>query len=325
MIKQPLLTIVIPTLNRAYCVGRAIESALAQKSDKIEIIVSDNGSRDDTQAVINKYNDIRLKKFYRQDTISAAAHGNFLIEQARGKFFLGLSDDDYIEPDFSEKILALFEKYPNLSFAYTGCWVHYQNIAVPAAVGPVIETGADFVRAHYQNIRHVCWCACVTRVEHLKKFSPIPEEQFFGDMFFWSKIAFLGPVGCVNERLSNYILMSDNLTSAHPVPKWAKESEDLANSAYIKYCNIEKSRLKHFSLHRHIMRYLAISVANQFVWNVLRNTSKLQLLNWLPHYGKYFLWAPGTLIQVIAALFVPKEKLRKLILSHAKKLRKQRL
>jgi glycosyltransferase involved in cell wall biosynthesis len=49
----PRLTIAIPTLNRAQLLTRAIESALAQTSPDIEIIVSDNGSTDDTPAVID--------------------------------------------------------------------------------------------------------------------------------------------------------------------------------------------------------------------------------------------------------------------------------
>ena len=51
----PRLTIAIPTVNRAELLGRAIESALAQTSPDVEVIVSDNGSTDDTPAVVKRY------------------------------------------------------------------------------------------------------------------------------------------------------------------------------------------------------------------------------------------------------------------------------
>ena len=72
----PRLTIAIPTINRAGLLGRAIESALAQTSSDIEIIVSDNGSTDDTPAVIDRYvgrcAEGRLRTFRHPSTISVA-------------------------------------------------------------------------------------------------------------------------------------------------------------------------------------------------------------------------------------------------------------
>src|SRR5689334_22793293 len=121
--KMPRLTIAIPTVNRAALLGRAIESALAQTSKEVEIIVSDNGSTDETQAVIERYAGRGLRTFHHTVTMSAARHGEFLIGEARGELFLGLSDDDFLEPEFAAEVLALFDRNPELSFAYTGCAV----------------------------------------------------------------------------------------------------------------------------------------------------------------------------------------------------------
>ena len=52
---HPRLTIAIPTVNRAEFLGRAIECAYAQTSKDIEILVSDNGSRDETPEIIARY------------------------------------------------------------------------------------------------------------------------------------------------------------------------------------------------------------------------------------------------------------------------------
>ncbi|MGB7332926.1 MAG: glycosyltransferase family A protein, partial [Terriglobales bacterium] len=147
----PRLTIAIPTLNRSGLLRRAIESALAQTSSDIEIIVSDNGSTDDTPAVIERYVGRGLRTFRHPSTMPATKHGQFLIEQSLGEFFVGLSDDDFLEPDFAAEVLALYDQHPELSFVYTGCAVHYEDCLVPAMVGPRVEAGASFLAAHYSG------------------------------------------------------------------------------------------------------------------------------------------------------------------------------
>ena len=141
----PRLSIIIPTLNRAELVRRALDSALAQTCRDIEILVSNNGSRDHTRQVLEGYSDPRLRVFQREDTIPACVHGNFLVEEARGEFLLGLSDDDFLEPDFAERVMALFDRHPGLAFVYTCCWRHYGDVRVPTPTGPEIESGPDFI------------------------------------------------------------------------------------------------------------------------------------------------------------------------------------
>jgi glycosyltransferase involved in cell wall biosynthesis len=320
----PLLTIAIPTLNRAYCLSRAIESALAQTVMDIEILVSDNGSTDETRSLLDRYNDPRLRKFQRGETISATAHGNFLIEQSKGRYFLGLSDDDYLEPYFAERVLDLFSRHPELSFVYTGCWIHYADIAVPTLIGrrsktvsilSLLTTGMSVTFA-------VCLCDPPRTSENDR---PIPEGVLFGDMYYWTKIAFFGPVGCVRELLSNYVFMMDNMSSAAPVPQWAAEAESLANEACQRYFLVESSVIKRLSMRRNVARYLAVSIGNQFAWNAVRQRSRLQLIAWLAKTLRYFVAIPGALTQVMAALILPRKVLRNLILCHARRLRTCRL
>src|SRR5579859_4505860 len=131
---MPRLTIAIPTVNRAQLLVRAIDSALAQTCDDIEIIVSDNGSTDETPAVIARYSDPRLRTFRHPVTMTVQEHSRFVLAQVKGEFLLGLSDDDYVEPDFCAEVLAAFDRHPETAFVYTGCNVHYDDIQVSAIV-----------------------------------------------------------------------------------------------------------------------------------------------------------------------------------------------
>jgi len=325
----PRLTIAIPTVNRADLVGRAIESALAQTSNDIEIIVSDNGSTDGTPAVIARYAGRRLRTFRHPTTISAAQHGRFLMEQARGEFFLGLSDDDFLEPDFAAEVLSLFDQHPELSFVYTGCAVHYEDCQVPAAVGPTVEDGASFLAAHYAGKREVSWCACVTHVRDLLELGPQPEDRILGDMFFWTKLAFRGPVGCVPRVLSHYILLrpwNDNMSHGTPPEVWARESRLLADEVIdaSRRAGADADYLSR--LQADCRHHIGRSTANQFVWSRIRGASRAQACGWvascLPYLSSSM--SPNGLSRLAAALILPGNLLRRLLLSGAAKVARTR-
>ena len=323
----PRLTIAIPTVNRAHLLSRAIESALAQTSPEIEIIVSDNGSTDDTQAVIARYAGRGLRTFRHPSTISVAQHGYFLSQQARGEFFLGLSDDDYLEPGFAAEVLALFTAHPELSFAYTGCAVHYQDIEVPALVGPPVEPSADFLLEYYRGRRELSWCACVTRTRDLLELGPQPEDRVLGDMFFWTRIAFRGPVGCVPRVVSHYILLrsfNDNISHGTAPLDWAREEQLLAREV------LEASRRAGASpeylarLTAATRDYVARTSSNQFVWTRVRGAGLAKVWQWLPACLPYISWNPAMLARVGAALTLPQPLLRSMLLKGATRLRRVR-
>jgi len=325
--ERPRLTIAIPTVNRAALLGRAIESALAQTSQEIEIIVSDNGSTDGTPSVIERYAGRGVRTFRHPITISAARHGQFLIEQARGEFFLGLSDDDFLEPEFAAEVLALFDRQPELSFVYTGCAVHYQDAQVPALVGPAIEPGTAFLAQHYAGKREVCWCACVTRVSDLREIGPAPDDRIMGDMFFWTRLAFRGPVGCVPRVLSHYVLFrsqNDNISHGAAPAVWAHESRLTADEVFeeSRRIGVDPNHLE--CLRADSRRYVARSTANQFVWSRLRGASALQSWGWIASCFRYLSWSPTAWSRVAAALMLPRGLLRRLLLRGAGRLAEMR-
>ncbi len=319
----PRLTIAIPTLNRANLLGRAIDSALAQTSPDIEVIVSDNASSDHTAELLESYEKRGVRIFRQAETIPASRNGAFLINQARGEFFLGLSDDDYLEPEFAAKVLALYDRHPELSLVYTGCAVHYDDMQVPAVVGPEIESGTDFLAGHFTGRREVSWCACVTRVRDLRALGPQPDDRILGDMYFWTKLAFLGPVGCVPEVVSHYILFrtqNDNISHGTSPILWAREVRLLADEV------MEGSRKAGVSgdvlgrLRRACRRHVARSAANQFVWTRIRGASVGQAWGWsfacLPYIG----WNFRALSRLGAGLLLPRGVLQNALLRGAQRM-----
>ena len=102
-VKYPLVTIAIPTYNRANGYLRnAIECALKQTYRNIEVIISDNCSSDNTEEIVKSYADPRIRYFRQSANIGANNNFNFCVEQAHGAYFLLFHDDDSIDADFIE-------------------------------------------------------------------------------------------------------------------------------------------------------------------------------------------------------------------------------
>ncbi len=284
--KAPRLTIVIPTVNRASLVTRAIDSALAQTYPDIEIIVSNNGSTDDTRKVLDRYEGApRLRIIHLEKTIPVNPHGNFLFDQAKGEFFLGLSDDDWLEPQFAERVVEVFDRHAGVAFVWTGCWIHYADVAVPANTGPELESGAEFIAGFFSNRRNVCWCACVTRTADLRRIGPIPESVICGDMFYWTKLAGFGAVGCVSDPLSHYVCYRDGgngIAGGAQIPAWGFEMDEWARDMLgINRSNSPESPATKV-VEAEAAEFVARSTADQFVWKALRGASRRSLLSALP-------------------------------------------
>jgi glycosyltransferase involved in cell wall biosynthesis len=108
---KPLVSVIIPTFNRANLVKEAIESVLAQTFQDVEIIVIDDGSTDETKEVVSKMPSDKTHYIY-QNNMGPAAARNAGIRIARGQYIAFLDSDDLWLPKKLEKQLQLFEKLP---------------------------------------------------------------------------------------------------------------------------------------------------------------------------------------------------------------------
>lgn len=117
-----LLSICIPTFNRANFLKRCLESIFLQITDElpIEIIVSDNGSPDETPEIINKYKDNpKLKSFRHPENIGPMKNCLYAIRDlAKGEFCWIIGDDDYIIKGGIEVILNLLKTFHEVDFIY---------------------------------------------------------------------------------------------------------------------------------------------------------------------------------------------------------------
>lgn len=112
--KQPgLVSVVIPCYNHARFLAEAIESVRAQTYSAKEIIVVDDGSTDDTAAVAERYEDVRL---LRQPNSGLAAARNAGFRESNGSFTVFLDADDRLLPSALEAGVTAFADQPRCAF-----------------------------------------------------------------------------------------------------------------------------------------------------------------------------------------------------------------
>jgi glycosyltransferase involved in cell wall biosynthesis len=106
---RPLLTIAIPTYNRANYLRGSLTTLFDQLIDEpnVELIISDNASTDETPAVIEEFQKRGLALRYLRNEVNIGLDGNFLqcYEQSAGKYLWLLGDDDVLLPEALGRIL----------------------------------------------------------------------------------------------------------------------------------------------------------------------------------------------------------------------------
>jgi glycosyltransferase involved in cell wall biosynthesis len=111
-----LVSVIIPTVGREAFIGDAIESALAQTVDDLEVLVVDDGATDATAERALTYPRTRVLCQGRRTGISVAR--NRAIGEARGEFLVFLDDDDRLLPRAVEVGIAALRAHPDAALAF---------------------------------------------------------------------------------------------------------------------------------------------------------------------------------------------------------------
>ena len=120
----PLVTILIPTYNRAEFLRVAVQSAVTQTHRDLEILILDDASPDDTASVAAEFaDDPRVIYIRHPNNLGIAGNWRAGIERARGEFFCLLHDDDTFEPTFVEKLVQPLQNDASLILAFCDHWV----------------------------------------------------------------------------------------------------------------------------------------------------------------------------------------------------------
>lgn len=122
-----MVSVIIPTYNRADTIKRSIESVLRQSYQNFEVIVIDDGSTDDTCRVVDEIGDSRICYIKSDRRMGANAARNTGIQRAKGEYIAFQDSDDIWRKDKLKMQMDLFREKDDVDIIYSRYLCHYAN------------------------------------------------------------------------------------------------------------------------------------------------------------------------------------------------------
>ena len=205
---SPFFSVIIPAYNRATILPETIESIQNQRFESWEIVVVDDGSKDDTESVVRgiSSHDSRIRYIYQENAERSAARNNG-AKNAQGRYLFFLDSDDAFEPNHMHEVHALLQKeeFPVGMVFSNVLYLKENGIEKPSI--PDLEEGGsfDYVLRHPITPSRVCVHRDVFNV-----FQFDPEIVIVEDQVLWICIATRFPVFHQKEYTVRYRIHDGN-------------------------------------------------------------------------------------------------------------------
>jgi glycosyltransferase involved in cell wall biosynthesis len=205
MSNKPLVSIGLPTYNRAATLGRAINSALNQDYQNIELLISDNASTDETEAIcLDAARRNKRVKYLRQQT-NQGATANFreVLRQSGGEFFMWLADDDWLDQSYVGRCVQVLVERPDYSLVCGKARYFHERrfVREGAAIDLLQDKGSERVLAHYGQVEdNGTFYGLMRRTQILR--APL-RNTLGGDWLLVAAIAFMGKVKTLPDVYAN--------------------------------------------------------------------------------------------------------------------------
>jgi glycosyltransferase involved in cell wall biosynthesis len=197
----PAVSVIVPAYNAAWCVGRALDSVLEQDFRDYEVIVVDDGSTDDTAAVLAKYGDaIRVVRRSNGGLSSARNAGT---REARGEFITFLDADDWWLPQKLSRQIESLRARPDIGFCSTAARIENPEGALLDVWGCPVW-GGPFLLHLFQNLAATAGSGSAVMVRRtlLIQVGEFDEGlRSLEDIDMWFRLAAVAGYACIPEPL----------------------------------------------------------------------------------------------------------------------------
>lgn len=207
-----LVSIIMPSYNTAPYIEETIQSVLNQTYTNWEMIIVDDCSTDNTDEVLSRISDSRIRIFKNDRNSGAAVSRNRALREAKGQWIAFLDSDDLWMPEKLEKQISFMEKN-GYSFSYT----NYEEIDVYGNKTGVSVTGPKKITK--TGMFNYCWPGCLTVMYNAEQIGKIQiaDIKKNNDYAMWLKICKKADCYLLNECLSLYRKGRVGSVSSHSI------------------------------------------------------------------------------------------------------------
>jgi hypothetical protein len=218
----PLVSVIIVNYNYGALIGAAIDSVLRQSYRRFELVICDDGSRDDSRDVIRSYAEQHpevIRPLFKENGGVASAL-NAAFASSSGDIISFLDADDLFAPDKLERVVRAFEAGVNVGLVVnrmakltsdgqmTGLIPQFGRLDRGWLREKVLAGGGHWSFAPTSGLSLSRGCA--------DRLFPIPEDEFRteADSYIYTQATLFWPVAAIDEPVSTLRLHSSNITSS---------------------------------------------------------------------------------------------------------------
>jgi Glycosyl transferase family 2 len=232
----PLVTIAIPTFNRAALLKGCVTAALSQTYPHFEVVVSNNASQDDTRDVLSEFNDTRLRVINQETNIGLLPNYNACLVNAKGDYIVFVADDDRIAPWLLERCARLIKRQPQISSVITLSDLRAASLGRtrPARASQLHDTGiwdgTEILMDFLTDQITVTMCGVMMRTDLLKSRGGLPLDlPHAADVAAWAPLLLLGKSGFVNEACATFTYHNSSETARLSIEQILLDGQKVAD------------------------------------------------------------------------------------------------
>ena len=194
-----LVSIIMPSYNTADYIAESINSVIAQTYTNWELIIVDDCSTDDTDAVVTEFHDDRIIYLKNDKNSGAAVSRNRAIMEAKGRWIAFLDSDDLWLPEKLEKQIHFMEEN-YYHFSYT----NYAEINSEGKKTGILVTGPKKITK--AGMFNYCWPGCLTVIydQNVVGKIQIADIKKNNDYAMWLKVCRKADCYLLGECLASY-------------------------------------------------------------------------------------------------------------------------
>ena len=205
-----MFSIIIPLYNKAPYIEKALRSVLFQTYKEFEIIVMDDGSKDNSYEIAKS---VLLEtanyKLQTQPNQGVSTARNNAVKLAKYPYICFLDADDWWAPTFLEEIKALIEQFPNAGIYGSGYYIVKNGINREAPIGVDInfERGEiNYCQVYAKTLCMPLWtgAVCLSKKNFEEEEGFKPKLKLGEDFDLWIRISMKYPVVFLNKPLAYY-------------------------------------------------------------------------------------------------------------------------
>lgn len=215
---SPLVTVAMSAYNDEKYIKLAIESILEQSYKKFELLITDDGSSDNTYEIARSltFKDDRIQLF-KHSNRGKAATLNFMLSKAKGKYLVIQDSDDTSSTDRLEQLVKAFEERPSLAMLLSGhSLILSDNVVAPKSKALNAQQCKKYINA-LQLPAHDP--TMMVKTEVAKSYLFNPDLKIGQGVDFIFRVAEKHPINVIEECLYNYRVRIDSATKKDPAEK----------------------------------------------------------------------------------------------------------